>query len=172
VVDGWGVGGPARGYVTRGKELTLGPVTIPNVVASFSVQKKGAFSDASYQGNVGGGILKRFIVTFDYDHQIMYLKPQPGPVADTGVFDRSGMWINQAKDGMDVMDLTAGGPAAKAGVELGDVITMVNGKKTTAIPVYELRRMLRNAAAGTVVTLTIKNAKGTHETKLTLADQI
>jgi hypothetical protein len=31
--------------------------------------------------------------------------------------------------------------------------------------------MLRNAAVGTVVTLTIKNAKGTHETKLTLADQ-
>lgn len=172
VVDGWGVGGPARGYVTRGRELTLGPVTIPNVVASFSVQKKGAFSDASYQGNVGGGILKRFIVTFDYDHQIMYLKPQPGPVADTGVFDRSGMWINQAKDGMEVMDVTAGGPAAKAGVELGDVITMVNGKNATAIPVYELRRMLRNEAAGTVVTLTIKNAKGTHGTKLILADQI
>ena len=37
-VDGWGVGGPARGYVTRGKGLTLGAVEVPDVVAGMSLQ--------------------------------------------------------------------------------------------------------------------------------------
>jgi membrane-associated protease RseP (regulator of RpoE activity) len=171
-VDGWGVGGSSRSYVMRGRELAIGPVKIPGVVTALSLQEKGAFASPSYQGNIGGGVLKRFVVTFDYANHVMYLKPLPQPVDDLDTYDRAGMWINAAKGGMQVMDVTADGPAAQAGIEVGDVITRVNGKPATSIPVYEFRRMLRDEPPGTSVRFAVKRGNTTREIAVTLRDQI
>ncbi|WHZ19340.1 MAG: hypothetical protein OJF55_001489 [Rhodanobacteraceae bacterium] len=171
-VDGWGVGGPSRSYVTRGRELAIGPVKIQGVVTALSLQEKGSFASPSYQGNIGGGILKRFVVTFDYPNHMMYLKPLPGPVVDVDTYDRSGMWINAVKAGMQVMDVTAHGPAEQAGIEAGDVITAVDGKPAASIPVYELRRMLRDEAPGTRVRFTVRRGKVERSVSVTLRDQI
>ena len=171
-VDGWGVGGPTTGYVTRGKSMTIGPVEIGSVVASLSTQNKGAFSGSDYQGNIGGGILKRFVVTFDYDHQMMYLKPLPGPVADTGTFDRSGMWINVGDGGFKIVDVTKGGPAEAAGLKAGDTVTAVDGKPAADIHLYDLRQRLRNEKPGTVVNLTVKDGSTVKNVEVTLRDQI
>jgi serine protease Do len=102
----------------------------------------------------------------------MYLKPLPGPVADLDTYDRSGMWINQAKGGMQVMDVTANEPAAQAGIEAGDVITEVNGKPATSIPVYELRRMLRDESPGTVVQFKVRRGAQVRNVDVKLRDQI
>jgi hypothetical protein len=171
-VDGWGVGGPSLGYVTRGKAMSLGPITIENVVTSLATQDKGAFSGSDYSGNVGGGILKRFVVTFDYNNQLMYLKPLPGPVADTGTFDRCGMWINLTDGGFKIVDVTKGGPAEAAGLKKDGVITQVDGKPAADIHLYDLRQRLRNDAAGTVVTFTVRDGAATKEVKVTLRDLI
>jgi len=171
-VEGWGVGGPSRAYVMRGATMTLGPVQIDDIVTGLSTQAKGAFAGAEYDGNVGSGILKRFIVTFDYDHQIMYLKAQPKPLPDTGTHDRAGMWINSVPQGYKIVDVTATGPAEAAGLKGGDIITAVNDKAAKRIPIYEMRRRLRNLAAGTVVKFTITSENGTHDVAVTLRDLI
>lgn len=172
VVDGWGVGGPSRAYVMRGASLKLGSVEIRDVVASAATQARGAFAGDDYQGNIGGGVLKRFVVTFDYAHQIMYLKPLAGPVADTGVFDRSGMWINRAQGGYKVVDVTASGPAQAAGVKVGDLITFIEGKPASTLAVYDARRRLRTAAPGTVIPITITRDGKVLPLRLTLRDLI
>jgi hypothetical protein len=171
-VDGWGVGGRSVDYITRGADLTLGPVKVDNVVVGLATQSKGAFSDPNYQGNVGSGFLKRFIVTFDYDHQIMYLKALPAPVPDTGTFDRAGLWINKSPKGFKIADLTNGGPAAKAGLKTGDEISAVDGVAAASIGLSELRQRLRDEKPGTVVTLTVAQGSETRRVAITLADQI
>ena len=171
-VDGWGVGGPARGYVARSGEVALGPVKVPSVVTSMSIQSKGAFSSASFQGNIGGGLLKRFVVTFDYGNQVMYLKALPEPVADVGTFDRSGMWINGSSGGFEVVDVSANGAAQAAGIRVGDVITAIDGKPVGTLPVYELRERLRGQATGTVVVFSIKRGDAARALQVTLRDQI
>ncbi|MDE2111642.1 MAG: aspartyl protease family protein [Alphaproteobacteria bacterium] len=171
-VDGWGVGGPSRGYITRGKEMTIGPITIDDVVTTMSTQDKGAFAGNDYQGNIGGGILKRFIVTFDYDHQMMYLKPLPGPIADTGTFDRAGMWFNQAPQGFDIVDVTKGAPAEQAGLKMGDVILAVDGKPADKIHLYDLRQRLRDDPVGTVATFRVKDGATVKDVNVTLRDLI
>jgi len=171
-VDGWGVGGPSTAYVTRGKTMTIGPIEIDNIVAGMSTQDKGAFAGSDYSANVGGGILKRFVVTFDYDHQLMYLKPLLGPVADTGTFDRSGMWINVADVGFKIVDITKGGPAEAAGLKAGDVIMKVDGTLALDIHLYDLRQRLRDDRPGTVVSFTIKRGAKTKTVKVTLRDLI
>ena len=171
-VDGWGVGGPATSYVTRGADFTLGTVKIGPVVAGLANQPKGAFSDPNYEGNVGSGLLKRFVVTFDYDHQIMYLKPLPAPVPDIGVFDRAGFWINTSAKGFKIVDLTATGAAAAAGLKTNDEITMIDGVPAASIPISDLRQRLRDLAPGTVVKLNVESGGQARTVTLTLKDQI
>ena len=63
----------------------------------LTTDKGGSNADDNLAGNIGGGILKRFVVTFDYEHNTMYLKPIAGRIADLDTFDRSGMWINRTR---------------------------------------------------------------------------
>ena len=172
VVDGWGIGGPSRGYVTRAAELRLGPVVVHDVVASFATQDKGAFAGDDYQANIGAGVLKRFVVTFDYEHQIVYLKPLPGTVEDIGTYDRAGMWFNAAPDGLEVVDVTKNSPAEVAGIKAGDHIVAIDGKPAGDTPVYELRRRLRNATPGTVIRFTIVRAGAESTVGVTLRDLV
>jgi Aspartyl protease/PDZ domain len=168
-VDGWGVGGPSTGYVARGKMLMIGDVKVPNIVTSFATQSKGAFAGNEYSGNIGSGILKRFVVTFDYNNKVMYLKPATVPLTDVGTFDRSGMWINDSQGGFEIVDVTAKGPADTAGLKKNDVIVSVDGKPAGEIKLADLRQRLRNEAPGTKVKLGLQSGK---MVTLTLRDQI
>jgi hypothetical protein len=170
--DGWGVGGPSHAYVARGADMTLGDVKVGPIVASLSTDAKGAFSGNDYSGNVGAGILKRFVVTFDYGNQVMYLKPLPAPVADTGTYDRAGMWINVSGNGFKVVALTKGAPAEEAGLKTDDLIVAVDGKASDGIHLYNLRKRLRNDPPGTVVRFKILRDKKYHTLKVTLRDLI
>jgi hypothetical protein len=170
--DGWGIGGPSTGYVTRGKVMTMGGVTIPGIVVSLANQKQGAFAGSDYSGNIGGGILKRFIVTFDYHNKVMYLKPVKGPVADLDTYDRAGMWFNESADGFKIADVTKNTPADKAGLKKDDTIVAVDGTPTAKIKLYDLRRRLRDDAPGTVVDFTVKRGGKTRDVKVTLKNLI
>jgi hypothetical protein len=171
-VDGWGVGGPSRSYVTRGAEFELGPVKIDGLVTGFGTQGKGAFADPNYQGNVGSGLLKRYAVTFDYNRQIMYLKPLTPAPKDVAVFDRAGFWLNLSAAGFKIMDLTSGGAAADTGLKAGDEITAVDGVAASKLDLPELRKRLRDDPAGTQVKLDVVAGGQAKAVTLTLRDQI
>jgi Aspartyl protease/PDZ domain len=157
-VSGWGVGGPVKSQVVRAKSLTLGNVTVASPVASLSTSKAGSFSDANYEGNVGSGFLKRFIVTFDYAHQVMYLKPIVPPPVDTGTFDKSGIWINLGDKGFEVVDVAENSPAKKAGLVVGDIIVGIDEKAAGTLSLSDARQQFRMRPDGTVVRLDIVRA--------------
>jgi membrane-associated protease RseP (regulator of RpoE activity) len=171
-VTGWGVGGKTTSRVVRGGKLVIGGQTIDGEVLQLSTDKKGAGADTSQSGNIGGGVLKRFVVTLDYEHNTMYLKPVTQTVNDLDTFDRSGMWINQTDSGYVVVSVTKGTPADAAGLMTNDQITAVNGTPATSIPLYEMRSRLRNEAPGTVVKFTVKRGDETKEATVTLKDLI
>lgn len=171
-ITGWGVGGASRSYVVRLPSLTLGTVNATHVVAGLSEAKAGSFSDANYEGNVGSGLLKRFVATFDYAHQVLYLKPLEPPPADAGRFDRSGMWINAADGGFIVTAVAADTPAAEAGVAKGDLITAIDGKPAQPGELSDARTTLRALPPGRRVTLTVRREGVERPVALVLRDLI
>jgi hypothetical protein len=171
-VTGWGVGGKVSSYVARLPNLTLGDQVIERPVADLDSAKGGAFSDPNFDGNIGGDVLKRFIVTLDYAHQILWLKPLPQQPADAGTFDRAGMWINAGPDGYVVVDVTPGGPAATAGITVGDVIETLDGRPALPADLSSARTLLRTSPAGAQVALDVRHAGAAHPVVLTLRDQI
>ena len=170
-VTGWGVGGPARALVTRVKELRLGTVAVKDPVAELSLQTKGAFIDPYVAGNVGAGVLKRFNITFDYGHQQLIFEPNANHDAKD-VFDRSGLWINESADGFEVMDVLANGPAAAAGIVVGDKIVAVEGKRRESLSLPALRQRFKTDAPGTRVQLTVQSKNKKREVILKLADLV
>jgi len=171
-VTGWGIGGPTRSRVLRGQTLALGPDTVQRPVAEVSTDKAGAMADPSIAGNIGAAILKRYIVTLDYGHQMMYLKPVTSPVDDLDTFDRAGLWINQASDGLAVVDVTKGAPADQAGLKSGDMIIAVDGRPASSLKLYEVRKQLRDQAPGTIVRLAVRRGHERKDLAVTLRDLI
>lgn len=171
-VAGWGIGGPSRARILRGQPLTLGSETVHGPIVEVSTDKAGAMADPSISGNIGAGILKRYIVTLDYGHSTMYLKPATAPVDDLDTFDRAGVWINNTADGFAVVDVTKGAPADAAGLKAGDVIMAVDGTPASKLKLYEVRKQLRDEAPGTVVTFTIRRNQEQQKLAVTLKDLI
>ncbi|TCM20547.1 PDZ domain-containing protein [Novosphingobium sp. PhB165] len=155
VTDGWGVGGPSRSTVTRATMLTLGTVNVCGPVAGLSSARRGAFSDANYEGNVGSGLLKRYKVTFDYGNRTMYLASLRNPDPDTALADRAGMWINGAKEGVQVMDIMTGGPAASAGLRNGDVIERIANVRVVDRSLSDWRSYFKLVPSGRPVALLV-----------------
>jgi S1-C subfamily serine protease len=111
-------------------------------------------------------------VTFDYAAQKLYLRrivPQP---ADIGTFDRSGLWLNASGEGFAVMDVASNSAGALAGIEVGDVITTIDGRPVAAEQLADIRRMLRVSPVGHRVELTVRRRDAQRSVALILEDQI
>lgn len=171
-ITGWGVGGPSKSYVVRMPSLILGTVTATDVVASLSDARRGSFSDANYEGNIGRGLLKRYVATFDYAHQRMYLKSISPPPADTTTIDRSGLWINAASNGFAITSVAEHSPAADAGLKSGDIITAMDGQAVQGSNLPQVRRTLRELPPGTRIRMRIVRDGVDREVDLVLRDLI
>jgi len=170
-VTGWGVGGASRSLVTRAKVLRLGRVEVRNPVTELSVQKKGAFVNPYVAGNVGAGVLKRFNITFDYTHQQMIFEPNAN-YDKPDVFDRSGMWLNQAGESFEVMDVIPGGPAANAGLKTGDRVLAIDGRSAGQLSLPAVRVQFKSDPPGTKLHLTVQSGEQKRDVELVLKELV
>ncbi|HTE54115.1 MAG TPA: pepsin/retropepsin-like aspartic protease family protein [Kofleriaceae bacterium] len=171
-VTGWGVGGPVRSQPVRLGDLVLGSLHVRHLAGDLFSGAKGAFADRHNAGNIGSGLLRRFTVTFDYARTRMILEPNRD-FAAADDFDRSGMWINGQAAAYEVVDVIAGGAAARAGLAPGDRIVALGGQPARFEDLPRARQRLREEAAGTRLPV-VYERKGAarRTTALVLADAI
>jgi len=136
-VNGFGVGGPSLGRLGRLRTFPIDDLTLQDLVADYSTSTKGAFANP-FTANLGGNLLRRFNVTFDYDRQTMTLVPNAN-FSQRDTYDRSGLFLVNAGGKMTVVDARPGTPAAAARIARGDVITSVNGKPTSDMTLGTVR---------------------------------
>jgi hypothetical protein len=171
-VTGWGVGGPVRSHPVRFHEVTLGGAVVHDVVGDLFTGDKGAMSDPDGAANLGGGILHRFVVTFDYAHRTMFLEPKTPDEREH--YDRSGLFLMRDGDAaLRVIAVIPGSPAEQAGVAADDRITQLDG---AAIPTRTLaawRASLRDREPGTKVKLRVeRDGAKPREVTITLAELV
>lgn len=155
-VTGWGVGGASRSAPVRFGEVRLGDAVVQGAVGSLFTGNKGAFADPDSAGNIGGSLLRRFAVTFDYRGRTMYLEPVPGVPRE--VYDRAGMFLLRAGDTLRVAGVAPDGPAARAGVAVEDRIVAVDGAAVASRPTAAWRALLTYGEIGARHTLTLASA--------------
>jgi hypothetical protein len=146
---GRGAGGPMRADVGRIAQLRIGTRSIERPVTALYGDDAGVFTTGShFEANIGGDILRRFTVFFDYRRCEMILEPN-ADVAEPFETDMSGLEVSfdAAANAFVVESVAPDTPAATAGLRPGDVISSVDGRPPTAITLDAFRRLLRRDGA-------------------------
>jgi hypothetical protein len=170
-INGFGVGGPAIGRLGRVASIGIGDLTLTNLVADYSAQTQGAFAAPFVAANIGGNLLRRFTITFDYRNGTMALVPN-ATLHEPDVYERGGLFLIRRAGNTVAADARPGTPAADAGIVKGDVIASVDGSPASGMSLGQIRDVFYQPA-GTVVTLQIAGKDATPRTvKLTLGDYI
>ena len=142
-VTGRGVGGEVAMPVGRTGRLMLGSYSLENPVTSFP--QTGWFAREGAAGNIGGAILRRFKVTFDYSRSRMFIEPNkrfPEPFE----YDMSGLQVvtnSPSFKTVTVLRILPDSPAAEAGLKQGDEIVSIGGRPVAELKLATLREMLR-----------------------------
>jgi len=137
-----GVGGEMKIVAGRLPGVRLGRFRVEDPVVLFPA---GQITEPGSAGNIGGGLLRRFRVIFDYPGRRMILEPQPGP-AEREEFDMSGIALTARGahlDSIRVERVRSNSPGDEAGVKPGDLLERVNGRAAPAIGLDSLRTLFR-----------------------------
>jgi len=170
-VVGWGVGGASRGRPARFGTLKLGDQSITGVAGDLYTGDKGAFANPDLAGNLGGGVLRRFTVAFDYSAKRMYLAPN-ADFAKADAFDRSGLFLLGDGDALSIADVAPGSAAARAGLQAKDRITAIGGEKVTWKSLLDWRAKFRAMPVGTKVKVERERGGKRETVELVLTDRI
>ncbi len=140
-----GVGGEVKLLVGRLPNLQLGHFTLTDPVVHFAQDRKGAFASSDFSGVIGGELLRRFKVIFDYAHKQMILEPNVS-FADRFEYDMSG--IRLRADGADfkilrVSRVVENSPATYAGVREGDVVSAIDGRPAAEFSLSQISQMFK-----------------------------
>ncbi len=171
-VMGWGVGGASRGRPARLGTLQIGGVRVDGVAGDMYMGNKGAFTTPDVTGKLGGGVLRRFDVAFDYAKKIMYLAPNVALAGKPDAFDRSGLWLLGDGDAFKVVDVAADSAALKAGMHLNDRIVAIGGETIATHSLAEWRERWRSQPVGTHVAIRFERDGKVQSADLVLADRI
>lgn len=131
--------------VGRVPKVQLGSFTFRNPIAIFFQDKKGVLASPEFDGVIGGEILRRFKVVFDYSRQQMILEPNVH-LSEPDEYDMSGvLLIAEGKDFkiLQVKQVIENSPATDADLRAGDVILALNDRRVEKLTLEQVRRMFR-----------------------------
>ena len=144
-------GGIDHADCVRAAALQLGGHRLQRPVVELSLASAGLFGSDAWLGNIGGEVLRRFDLGLDASQGLLALQPNaafgqpfPGP--------RAGFIWRDTGQVLEVAEVLADGPAAMAGLRVGDVLQEVDGLPIGPAQGWPLRKALR-APPGTTVQL-------------------
>ena len=137
--------------------IHLGGVTLKNqAVRAQTISDAGAFSAADFGGILGSDILRQFEIAFDLKKDTLYLLPDVHYTVDPYRYTTVGIQIAKNLQGeLEIMSVWKNSPAAKEGIQAGDLITAINGRPVESQPLEEVAGKL-HAREGTEVSLELK----------------
>jgi hypothetical protein len=153
---GRGAGGTSMADVGRAASLKIGGVTIDKPITYLYGDSAGVFSTGNLgAGNIGGDILRRYTVYFDYRARRMILEPHDG-TNEPFEADMSGLQLTVDRDsaGFVVDFVLAKSPAGELGMKKGDHIVAVDGQPASLATLDELRKRFRRD--GEHIAITVK----------------
>jgi PDZ domain/Aspartyl protease len=145
LVVGHGTGGNNTGRLATLRAFTIGGHAIRNARADFTNMTRGSFSSWTEAGNAGYEVLSRFIPTFDYASESLYLDRCTSKCVPPR--NRSGMAFEKDNPASFVIASVApGSPAERAGLISGDRIVAIDGKPATAYSSADLWTLVSRCA--------------------------
>ena len=146
---GVGLSGPITGFLSRIDEVDIGKYKIKKVITSFPNDYDAEtlkYLSVPRDGNLGVGILKRFMVIFDYADNALYLKPNAF-FNEPFEHDMSGIEYYGAGEGFKhliISRVEPGSAADEVGLEKDDEITAINFKPVADMTIEQIDDILKS----------------------------
>lgn len=158
---GRGLGGELYGHISRLNSVSLEPFSFKDVITTFpdTASYNVDYVTTPRNGTIGGGLLSRFVVVFDYVHEKMYLKKgktykKPFEYNLSGLIIRaSGLRL----DSYEIVEVRSGCAAERAGVLSGDEIISINGQYTKDIHLDEVIGLINYRANKSIRMTVLRN---------------
>jgi hypothetical protein len=175
---GRGLGGEIMGKTGRIKSIKFGAHKLNNVFVNFP--DPNSYSDTTTlkifrNGTIGGGILSRFTVIYDFPEEKIYLK-RNSQFKMPFHYNVSGLTIKSTGSGLkldefEIIEVREGSAADKAGLMEGDRITSVNGMSCQSMKLSEIMARL-SQKPGKKVKMEIVRKEKRIKAQIILSDQI
>jgi hypothetical protein len=151
-----GAGGGSKEYAGRISGLQLGPYLLRAPIATFSPDsKEGLLASPDIGALIGGEILKRFTVTFDYPHNRILVEPN-GHFSDPFRANETGLSLLAKGPDFQIFEVDEvepGSPAELAGVQKGDILTAIGGHSATELDLAKIDHLLGQASRAIPITI-------------------
>ena len=137
--------------------LKLGSAVLPDQAVRAQQQSDaGAFSSEEFGGILGSDILQQFEITFDLKNNRIFLRPDTLYQRDPYRYVTIGIQIaKNGQGGFEIMSVWKDSPAARAGLQQGDVLKAVDGNPLDTFTAQQVSSML-HAKEGTAIKLTVE----------------
>ncbi len=176
-IIGRGLGGEITGKVGRIESLRLGTYNIPDVITSFpdpnsyfDSLKLGA---TKRNGAIGGEVLSRFTVIFNFPKEEMYIKKNSA-FRKKFHYNLSGLIVKAKGSRLNVFEVTEvreRSAAAQAGLVMGDLLVSINGVNTKALDLNTINGFF-NSKPGKRINLVVDRNGRQLKISFNLEDQI
>jgi hypothetical protein len=134
-----------RNAYGRLKGFAIGPYTAEEVVVVFSQKHSIIAGNPKVAGIIGGGLLRRFTVIFDFSHQQLILEPH-FHFGDYDESDMSGLSLAALGPNykrFEVLDVVPGSPAHDAGIQKGDILAGIDDEAAADISLASIHELFR-----------------------------
>lgn len=176
-VIGRGLGGVITGKTGRIESIKMGAYTLNNVLVNFP--DPNSYMDTLKttltfrHGSIGGEILSRFTVIFNFPQGKVYLKKN-SEFKKAFYLNLSGINLKAIGSGLDtyeVSEVRKLSPADRMGVRTGDLIMSVNGISTKELELNQINGIL-NSKPGKKIRLVVERNKVRYNMEFILESQI
>ncbi len=132
--EGRGVGGDVSLRIGGIQGLRLGGLTLERPIAALVNESAGRVAVPGSAGNIGGLVLRRFRVIFDYPRRRLILEPN-ATFGEPFEYDMSGLALMAAPPefrSFRVLRVIEGSPASELDIRPGDEVETVDGRWRTS----------------------------------------
>jgi hypothetical protein len=137
--------GGENAVLGRLQMFQVGPIPVQGAIAEFSRENPVVNGGARLAGEIGAGMLRRYIMVFDYPHQQIIFNPNSEIRSDEQE-DMSGIAIIAKGPGLktfEVAQVRKGTPGADAGIQKGDVIAGIDQDPAADLSLEDIRDLFR-----------------------------
>lgn len=143
---GVGLSGVVPGVMGRIHEVRLDNLVFKQPVIAFpdSAAVSRAIMISDRNGSLGAEVLRRFKVIFHYQDSSIFLRKNSN-YSKEFTYNTSGIEITTPIPNLPlyvIYSVREGSPAGRAGLQKGDILDRINGKRVEAIPFNEIITLL------------------------------
>lgn len=153
-----GIGGGSSGLIGEIASFELCEYRLDSVLVNFSTAGTGIFAGEQTAGNIGAGVLKRFVLTFDYPSEAVYFRPVAQFDQLNRIRNMAGFEIKQVGESLTVASVLSG-RGAEALLKSGDRLVSIDGKSTVGMTVARANQLLVGARNSRVYVETEREGK-------------